>query len=145
MGLEQPRDTSDKSSLPSLPRTFSIFSSTEITMSQSSTSAPSSSNYQFIFESAPEAYRKATKNDLASHPLLAKLESCDSLESIHSTLDGQILQCGRAQSAQNTNDRSITWLSSTVKVLYAFSTISGGVGLVSLMWLFHNRQPDFRF
>ena len=133
MGLEQRRDTSDKYSLPSLPRTFSIFSSTKITMSQSSTSAPSSSNYQFIFESAPEAYRKATKNDLASHPLLAKLESCDSLESIHSTLDGQILQCGRTQ---NTNNMSTTWLSSTVKVLYAFSsTISGGVGLVSLMWL----------
>ena len=102
-------------------------------MSQSSASAPSSSNYRFIFEGAPEAYRKATKNDLASHPLLAKLESCDSLELIHSTLDGQILQCGRAQ---NTNDRSTTWLSSTVKVLYAFSsTISEGVGLVSLMWL----------
>jgi hypothetical protein len=102
-------------------------------MSQSSTSAPSSSNYQFIFESALEAYRKTTKNDLALHPLLAKLESCDSLESIHTTLEGQILQSGQAQS---TNDRSTTWLSSTVKVLYAFSsTISGGVGLVSLMWL----------
>ena len=87
-------------------------------------------NYQSVFESAVETYRKTTKNDLASHPLLTKLESCHSPEAILTTLRGQILWSDLAQSS---NDKSTTWLGSTVKVLYAFSsTISGVVGLVSL-------------
>ena len=48
-------------------------------------------NYQSVFESAVETYRKTTKNDLASHPLLTKLESCHSPEAILTTLRGQIL------------------------------------------------------
>lgn len=106
--------------------TQDLSGSTAVAMSLSTPAA----NYQSVFESAVETYRKTTKNDLASHPLLTKLESCHSPEAILTALRGQILWSDLAQSS---NDKSTTWLGSTVKVLYAFSsTISGVVGLVSL-------------
>jgi hypothetical protein len=106
--------------------TQDLSGSTAVAMSLSTPAA----NYQSVFESAVETYRKTTKNDLASHPLLTKLESCHSPEAILTALRGQILWSDLAQSS---NDKSTTWLGSTVKVLFAFSsTISGVVGLVSL-------------
>jgi hypothetical protein len=94
-------------------------------MSQSSTTSTSSSNYRSIFDNALEAYKKKTRSDLALHPLLTKLESCDSPEAVLTMLRGEILGFDQA--------RSTTWLISTVKVLDALSsTIGGGVGLVSL-------------
>ena len=99
-------------------------------MSPSSSAAISSLNYRLVLDSALEAYRKKTKNDLASHPLLNEFESCDSPEAILTKLRRDILGSDPAQSS---NDKSTTLLSSTVKVLYVFSsTIGGGVGLVGL-------------
>jgi hypothetical protein len=99
-------------------------------MIQSPSAAASNSNYQSIFDSALEVYRKKTKNDLASHPLLTRLESCGSPEAVLTTLRREILGFDQAQSS---NDKSTRWLNSTVKVLYTFSsTIREGVGLVSL-------------
>ncbi len=98
-------------------------------MSQSSPTSTSSSNYRTIFDNALEAYKKKTKSDLALHPLLTKLESCDSPEAILTTLRGEILGFDQARSS---NDKS-TWLISTVKVLDALSsTIGRGISLVSL-------------
>jgi hypothetical protein len=61
------------------------------TMSQTHTAATSSSNYQSIFDNTLEAYKKKTKNDLLSHPLLSKLESCDSPDDILTVLQDHIL------------------------------------------------------
>ena len=75
-------------------------------------------NYQSVFESALETYRKTAKYDIASHSLLTKLESCHSSEAILTTLREQMPLSDRARSS---NDKSTTWLGSTVKVLRAFS------------------------
>lgn len=97
-------------------------------MIHSSSAATSISNYRSFFDSALEVYRKKTKSDLASHPLLTKIESCDCPEAILTTLRGEILGFDRAQSS---NNKSSTWFNSTVKVLYTFSsTIGESVGLV---------------
>jgi hypothetical protein len=97
-------------------------------MIQSSSAATSISNYRSIFDSALEVYRKKTKSDLASHPLLTKIESCDGPEAILTTLRGEILEFDQARSS---NNKSSTWLNLTVKTLYTFSSIIGeSVGLV---------------
>ena len=97
-------------------------------MIQSPSAATSISNYGSIFDSALEVYRKKTKSDLASHPLLTKIESCDCPEAILTMLRGEILGFDEAESR---NNRSSTWLNSTVKILYTFSsTIGESVGLV---------------
>jgi hypothetical protein len=99
-------------------------------MVQSPPAATSSLSYQSLFDSALDTYNKRTKNDIVSHPLLTKFESCDSPEAILTTLRGEILGFDQAPSI---NDESTMWLSSTVKVLHAFSsTISECFGVVSL-------------
>jgi hypothetical protein len=99
-------------------------------MIQSPPAGTSSSSYQSIFDNALDAYRKKTRNDIVSHPLLTKIESCDSPEAILTTLQGEILGFDQVPSS---NYKSTTRLSSTVKVLHAFSsTISECFSLVSL-------------
>ena len=97
-------------------------------MSQSQTPAntSSSSNYQDIFDRALEAYKRKTKKDLRSHPLLSKLESCHSPDTVLATLREQIP--GTYQSGDN---KWTKWLNPTVNVLYNFSAVIGGdIGLV---------------
>jgi hypothetical protein len=93
-------------------------------MSQTSPEA----NYQSIFDSALEGYKKKTGKDLTSDPLLCRLESCDSPDEILAILRAQILS-GQPQSS---GDKLLTWLNPTINVLGAFSeTVGGGVSLVS--------------
>ncbi|KAH9980439.1 hypothetical protein BJV74DRAFT_798133 [Russula compacta] len=89
-------------------------------MSQTSSS---SSNYQSIFDNAIEAYKRKTKNDLVSHPLFAKLETCHSPEAIVTALREQIPGFDQSQSNDNKLARC---LSSTVNVVSSFSGIIGG-------------------
>ncbi|KAH9964749.1 hypothetical protein BJV74DRAFT_302368 [Russula compacta] len=90
------------------------------------TASASSSNYQAILDSALEAYKKRTKKNLRSHPLFAKIEACDSPETILVTLRQQI-----SRFDQSRDDRWTKWLNPTVNVLYAFSAaIGGGITLV---------------
>ena len=99
--------------------------STVGTMSRSQTSATtsSSSNYEAVFDKALEAYERKTKKDLRSHPLLSKLESCDSPDIILVALREQVSESG--------DDRRTKWLNPTVNVLYNFSeVIGGGISLV---------------
>ena len=92
------------------------------------TMASSSSNFQSMFNSALEAYEKATKNKLLTHPLAAQLQSCDSPNAILSVLKNLIQQSDQRSSS---DERLRNWLDPTVSVLYTFSaTIGGGVGLV---------------
>jgi hypothetical protein len=98
-------------------------------MSQTPIATTSSSNYQTIFDNAIEAYRRKAKKDLRSHPLLNKLQNCDSPDAILSILYEQIP--GFDQS-RDTDNRLTKWLNPTVNVLCAFSgVIGGGTSLAS--------------
>ncbi len=84
-----------------------------------------SSNFQLIFNDALKAYKKRTKNDLLTHPLADRLESCDSASSILTVLQEQVQELNESQRS-NTK-----WLVPTVNVLHAFSeTLGEGVGSV---------------
>ena len=94
-----------------------------------STSTPHS-NFVHIFDTALEAYKHKTKEDLASHALLPRLESCDSPEAILTVLREQIPGFSESQDG---DDGLTKWVTPTVNVLYAFSgTLGQGIGLVSI-------------
>ena len=99
-------------------------------MSQSPIITNSSSNYQTIFDNAIEAYKKKTKKDLRSHPLLGKLQNCRSPDAVLSVLYEQIPEFDQSR---DTDDKLTQWLNPTVNVLYTFAgVIGGGISLASL-------------
>lgn len=98
-------------------------------MSQPSPAA----NYQFIFDSAIEDYGRKTGKDLASDPLLRRLEVCHSPDDIIAILREHIPGLDYTRGG---DDRLTKSLTPTVNVLSTFSaTIGSGVGLVSLRYL----------
>ena len=98
-------------------------------MSRTPTATTLSSKYQSIFDGAVEAYKKKTKKDIRSHPLLDKLQNCDSPDAVLNMLYEQIPGFERSR---GTDDKLTKWLNPTVNVLYAFSgVIGGGIGLAS--------------
>ncbi|KAH9986509.1 hypothetical protein BJV77DRAFT_965151 [Russula vinacea] len=94
-------------------------------MSQTSPSVASRSNYQIIFDSALEAYKQKTGNDLISDPLFQSIENCQSPDAILAILQEQILEPGQAQSSRN---KLTMWLDPTVNILNAVSATTGGFG-----------------
>ena len=125
--MRLPEDASHRSSIPN-------------NMSHTPTASTSTSNYQYIFDNAIEAYKKKTKKDLRSHPLLDKLQNCDSPDAVLSTLYEQIP--GFDQS-RGTDEKLTKWLNPTVNVLCTFSgVIGGGVGLASPTELRIKVVPD---
>jgi hypothetical protein len=97
----------------------------------STSTSTSNSNFASIFNAALESYKRKTKNDLSSHPLLPSLQPCDSPEAILTVLRDQIPAA--FNQSQNGDDRLTKWVSPTVSVLYAFSaTVGQGVGLVRI-------------
>ena len=103
------------------------------TMSQAPTPTISTSNYQVIFDSALDAYKKKTKKNLRSHPLLPKLQTCDSPDAVLAVLREQIPVFDQSHNASNTDGRLTRWLNPTVNVLYAFSRAIGScISLVSM-------------
>jgi len=100
-------------------------------MSTASTSA-SRSNFLPIFNATLESYKRKTKRDLASHPLLPSIQSCDSPEAVLTVFREQFPAFSRSQN--NNDDRNATkWVTPTVNVLYSLSQTTGlGVGLVSI-------------
>ena len=100
-------------------------------MSQTPTATASTSNYQVIFDNALKAYKKKTKKDIRSHPLLPKLQACNSPDAVLAVLQEQIPVLN--QSHNSTSDKLTKWLNPTVNVLYAFSeAIGAGISLVSI-------------
>ena len=90
----------------------------------------SHSNFASIFNVALEKYNRKTKQDLAKHPLLPRLQSCGSPEAILTLLQDQTLGFNRSE---NIDDGLMTWVAPTVNVLYSFSaTLGGVVGLVNI-------------
>ena len=120
-GSAQPRVLGNVATvLGSYPRT---------NMSTVPSASTSHSNFVSIFNAALETYKRKTKQDLTSHPLLPTLHSCDSPEAILTTLREQIPAFSRTQ---NGDDGLTKWVAPTVNVLYSFSaTLGGGVGLVN--------------
>jgi hypothetical protein len=99
-------------------------------MSQTPTESPVRANYQAIFDSALQEYKKKTRKDLSSNPLFNKLQSCGSPDDIITILRQQIPEFDQSASGSS-DDRLTRWLDPTVKVINAFSaTISGAVALV---------------
>jgi len=87
----------------------------------------SSANYRAIFDNALEAYKKKTGKDLASDPLLRRLESCNSPDTVLDVLREQI------PGFDQPGGKFTTWVKPTINVLYTFSsTIGGAVSLVSM-------------
>lgn len=100
-----------------------------LTMSHAITSPASPSNFDLVFNSALDTYKKRTKEDLASHPILPTLHACNSPESVVAVLCDQIPAFTKST---NVDERLTTWLIPTVNVLYGFSaTLCEGVGLVN--------------
>ena len=113
---------------------FSQYNPLNVTnsMSQTPTATPPTSNYQAIFDSALEAYKKKTKKDLRSHPLLPKLQSCNSPDAVLTLLQHQTLAVDPSRSTSSDDDGLIKWLNPTVHVLYTFSeAIGAAISLVS--------------
>ena len=82
------------------------------------------------FSTLLEKYKRKTKQDLAKHPLLPRLQSCDSPEAILTVLREQTPEFDQSQ---NSDDGLTKWVTPTVNVLYSFSATLGGVaGLVSV-------------
>ncbi|KAH8979310.1 hypothetical protein EDB92DRAFT_1821088 [Lactarius akahatsu] len=97
-------------------------------MSQSPLPSVSSSNFDSIFRTAFKAYKKRTGQDIISHPLAARLKTCDTLDAILAVLRAQVEEFDRSR---RDDERLTKWLNPTVNVLYAFSaTLGEGVGLV---------------
>ena len=124
-------------SIPFPPATFLSFThhqlsfpSPQIIMSASPSTSTLQSNFVAIFNAALESYKRKTKKDLASHPLLPSLQSCDSPEAILTVLRDQIPAFSQSQ---NGDDGLTKWVVPTVNVLCAFSaTLGQGVGIVNI-------------
>ena len=99
-------------------------------MSQNFPENSSISNYQVIFDNALKVYKNKTGKDLASDPLIRKLESSNSPDAVLDFLREQIPGFNQSGSS---HDWPMKWLDPAVNVLCAFSsTIGGAVSLVSL-------------
>jgi hypothetical protein len=102
-------------------------------MSTAASTSTSHSKFLPIFNAALQSYKRKTKRDLASHPLLSSLQSCDSPEAVLTVLRDQIPAFNQSQ---NQDDGLTKWVIPTVNVLYTFSgTIGQGVGLVNIKLL----------
>ena len=89
------------------------------------------SNFASIFNAALEKFNRKTKQDLAKHPLLHRLQSCHSPDSILNALREQTPEFNQSQ---NSDDALTKWVTPTVNVLYSFSaTLGGVVGLVNII------------
>ena len=109
-------------------------------MSAAASASTSQSRFVSIFNAASETYKRKTKDDLASHPLLPSLQSCDSPEAILAVLREHIPVFSQSQNGDNGLTK---WVAPTVNVLYAFSaTIGGGIGLVNI-GIFPREEPLF--
>ena len=98
-------------------------------MSQTLATAATSSRFQAIFSAALKSYRKQTKEDLVTHPLVSQLQSCNSTTAIIAFLQVRVREFDKSRSG---DERLTKWLGPTVNVISVYSAaVSGGVSLVS--------------
>ena len=120
---------------------FPLFSTGTHTMSAVPSTSTSHANFTSIFNAALEKYKRKTKQDLAKHPLLPRIQSCHSPEAILTILREQTPEFNQSQ---NSDDGLTNWVAPTVNVLYSFSATLGGiVGLVNITtFLYHIVQSN---
>ncbi|KAI0282900.1 hypothetical protein BC826DRAFT_1179831, partial [Russula brevipes] len=92
-------------------------------MSQNPPEPTSNSTYDLVFENALKAYKKKTGKDLASDPLLQRLETCNSPDVVLGALREKIPYFDQPGTR---NGRFMDWLDPTVNVLLNFSETIGG-------------------
>ncbi|KAF8492433.1 hypothetical protein F5888DRAFT_1909208 [Russula emetica] len=80
-----------------------------------SSTSTSRSDFASIFNAALESYKHKTK-DLASHPLLSRLRSCDSPEAVLTVLRDQIPAFNQSQ---NREDRLTKWAFPPANAIFA--------------------------
>lgn len=113
-------------------------SSPRAIMSTIASTSTSHLDFTSIFNAALESYKRKTnsKEDLASHPLLPRLQYCDSPDAIISIFREQI-------AFDRTGDgftKVTKWVIPTVNVLHAFSGMLGqAAGLVNV-WIYPYRE-----
>ena len=100
-------------------------------MSTIPSTSTSNSNLASIFNTALDSYKRKTKRDLATDPLLPRLRSCESPEAILTVLQEQIPAYSQFQ---NDDDGLTKWVTPTVNVLSSFGAAinEGVVGLVNI-------------
>jgi hypothetical protein len=113
----------------------------------STPTSQSASNFVSILNAALESYRRKTKKDLVSHPLLPSLQSCESPEGVLAVLREQEVTSAFFSQSQicDDEDELTKWVAPTVNVLYSFSgTVGQGVvGLVNIKDI-SSRRGEFR-
>ena len=115
---------------PHSPTHQLFLSSLRAIMSSVTLTSTSRPNFTSIFNVALDSYRRKTKKDLASHPLLPRLQSCGSTEAILDVFREQIPALNKSQ---NIDGGFTEWVIPTVNVLHSFSDILGqAVGLVNI-------------
>jgi hypothetical protein len=82
-------------------------------MSQNPPKTTSNLTYDLVFENALKAYKKKTGKDLASDPLLHRLETCNSPDGVLGTLREQVPDSDQPGTR---NDRLMNWLDPTVNI-----------------------------
>ena len=87
-----------------------------------SSTANSSSNFQFILDAALSDYAQQTGIDLATHPSAQTLQHCNSADAIFDLLGDKAKQF---QAYRNGNRKLIDCLKPVVQVLHAASGILG--------------------
>ena len=85
-----------------------------------SSTANSSSNFQYIFDAALSDYAQQTGIDLATHPSAQTLQNCNSADAI---LDLLGYKAEQFQAYRNGNRKLIDCLKPVVQVLHAVSGI----------------------
>ncbi|KAH9990334.1 hypothetical protein BJV77DRAFT_1151073, partial [Russula vinacea] len=96
-------------------------------MSSASSTSTRHSNFVSIFNAALEVYKRKTKKDLPSHPLLPHLQSCNSPEAILTVLREQIPAFSQSR---YDDDRLTKWVTPTV--FSPASVIFAGIGVLLL-------------
>src|ERR1700722_1833442 len=92
-------------------------------------------NFTTIFESASNKYKTITGQDLRTHPLATELESNNNSPDF---ILGVLRKQAKAlDKFRNGDDKVITYITTTVNILFTFSTTAGAdIGLVSLRYFF---------
>ena len=117
-------------SSPTIPSLSPLFSTDSRTMSAVPSTSTSHSDFASIFNLSLEKYNRKTKQDLANHPLLPRLQSCNSSQAILTVLREQNPEFNQSHDGA---DGLTRWVTPTVNVLYSFSATLGGiVGLVNI-------------
>jgi hypothetical protein len=90
----------------------------------------SRSNFNSIFQTACDEYKRLTRFDLATHPFVTELQDCSSPDDVLEVLKEQAQTLTRSRRG---DEKLLTWLNPIVYVLFTFSaTLGEGIGLVSI-------------